>query len=331
MKRKSFHRRCHGVSLIELMIASAVSVIVIVAVLLTFVNSQHSSHRQSLTRQLQENGRHALQIIGQDIRMSGFYGLNTLHATINTAPTDALTGSAANFGCGTAAWAADIRTPLFVSSNANPFSSTCIPELTYTSATDVLVTRHVESNPVPETGIAEGHLYLYTSLTQGVTFRAEADDATNDHVLASVTEKPVQTFKLAANVYYIRPCSVMDGKKCDDGIPTLVRRKLSANSSIVEPLIEFVENMQVTLGVDTTSPADGAIDSYVSPGEVGEWSRVVAARIDILVRSPEKTSGNQNQQTIVLGDQTITPDDGFHRKVFTRTIFLRNPALPVQS
>ena len=331
----SYKKQCKGpyskgVSLIELMIASTLSILVIVTVLKVYVNSQHSSRSQSLNRQIQENGRFALQLIGEDIQMAKYYGLNIMPTTIDSSTTDGLSNT---YGCGTAGWAANFSQPIFVSNNTNPYSSSCISTFSYTTATDILVVRHTDSEPVLTSAIKENHLYLYTSLTDGASFRADEDGVINDAVSIAVTETPAETYKLSTNVYYIRPCSVLDpddSSKCsDDGIPTLVRQSLTADNTLVEPLVEYVESMQILLGIDTDSTPDYAVDRYVSADNVTDWEKVISARIYLLARSPGKVTGYDKTRKYILDDpdNPITKNDGIYRKVFAGTVFLRNPSL----
>ena len=331
---RDFHRseldlpNSKGISLIELMIASALSIVIIVAVLKVYVNAHHSSRTQALNRQIQENGRFALQLIQEDIRMAKYYGLNTMPSTIDTSDTDALITT---YGCGTAAWAANFSEPVFATNNTNPFSATCISGSSYTDATDILIVRRTDSEPVSTSAIKKKHLYLYTSLTDGASFRADENSKVNDAVARTVSQLPIETYKLSTNVYYIRPCSSMDSadsSKCSgDGIPTLVRQSLTADDTLVEPLIEYVENMQVMLGVDTDTAPDHTVDRYVSAADVSDWEKVIAARIDLLVRSPDRVTGYINTHTYKVGRELITKNDGYYRKVFSVTVFMRNPPL----
>ena len=318
--------RQKGITLIELMVASIMSIMIVSSVLSIYVNSQHSSRTQSLTRQIQENGRYAIQILGEDIRMAKYYGINVMPSTIDTSTTDALTG--VGYGCGGTTWAANVTQPIFASNNSNPYSASCIAASSYIANTDVLVVRHTESEPIVASEIIENHLYLYTSLTDGEVFRASEDGAINTQTLLNVTEFPAETYKFSTNVFYVRPCSIMNGSDCsDDGIPTLVRQSLSADGTTTEPLIEYIEDMQVVFGLDLSSPEDFTVDRYVSPADVSDWSRVISARIDLLVRSPNTVTGYTNPHTYTIGDKSVTQADGYHRKVFSGTIFLRNPSL----
>ena len=322
--------RMKGTTLIELMIASVLSIVIISGVLTLYVNSQHISRTQNYARQIQENGRFALQIMGEDVRMAQYYGINLLPSTIDTSYTSSLF-----YGCGVAGWATNVAQSVFAANNSNPYSGNCISGSNYVSTTDVLVIRHVESEPLADEEIEINHLYLYTSLTDGEIFRASADDEVNAATLTRVTETPANTYKFSSNVYYIRPCSDMsagDSTTCDSGddnIPTLVRETLTANDTVAEPLVQYVESMQLTFGVDLSSPPDFTVDRYVNAAGVSDWGKVLSTKIELMLRSPKTISGYTNDYEYEFDGQEIIFADGYHRKVFSTTLFIRNPSLDI--
>ncbi len=65
-------REQRGVSIIELMIASTISILVISSVIFAFTSTHRSYKLQSQQRQIQENGQYALEILRHDIRMAGY-------------------------------------------------------------------------------------------------------------------------------------------------------------------------------------------------------------------------------------------------------------------
>jgi type IV pilus assembly protein PilW len=318
-----------GFTLIELLISTTLSLLVLAIAMTVYANSQHSYRTQSLTRQIQENGRFALQIIGEDLRMAKYLGSNINPESIVTEP-DALSFKV----CGEAGWGSRILEPIFASNNTNPYSESCIPAANYKSSTDVLVVRRVDSEPVPTSGIRINQLYLYTSLMNGGIFLADDDGAidVDDAIGVVGSEQPVSTHKISANAYYIRPCSDagvngLCGDAADDAIPTLVREKLTANGAIAEPLVEFVESMQIRFGVDINS--DFTIDRYVDADDVSDWDMVMAVRLFVLIRSPDKVTAYVNNNKYVFGDENFEQTDGYYRKLFAETLFLRNPGMDI--
>jgi type IV pilus assembly protein PilW len=85
------------------------------------------------------------------------------------------------------------------------------------------------------------------------------------------TTAEAEVFPMQTIVYYV--------KKSSSGTSSSLYRRIfdsTVAGGTEQELIEGVENLQVSYGVDTTSPADGVIDSYVTADGVGNWSSVVA-------------------------------------------------------
>jgi type IV pilus assembly protein PilW len=106
------------------------------------------------------------------------------------------------------------------------------------------------------------------------------------------------------------------------GIPSLCTR--TAQSTAQACLVSGVESLQLELGVDTSG--DGIPDEFVS-GAVSplaggvDVATVVSMRVHLLVRSPELARNfPAESRTWVLGDQTITTNDQYYRRVFTATV-----------
>uniref|UniRef100_UPI0037C74043 PilW family protein n=1 Tax=Mycolicibacterium sp. TaxID=2320850 RepID=UPI0037C74043 len=136
-------------------------------------------------------------------------------------------------------------------------------------------------------------------------------------------------------VYYVRA-----GSRA--GSMSLYRRVFDGDDAVTaadgsnpdeQELIEDVENLQVTYGVDTDNNPDGTrnfnIESYVRADEVTDWSRVIAVRMSLLLRSRDPLrdpdavvadSASVNNVAITLP----TTGDKFDRRVFTTTVALRN-------
>jgi len=71
MKNKSFQT---GLSLIEIMISLLIGAFLLGGVLQIFIGSKQTYRMQENLSRLQENGRFALDFIGRDLRMAGYWG-----------------------------------------------------------------------------------------------------------------------------------------------------------------------------------------------------------------------------------------------------------------
>jgi type IV pilus assembly protein PilW len=126
-------------------------------------------------------------------------------------------------------------------------------------------------------------------------------------------------------VYYV--------KRSSSGTSTsLYRRVLDGAQTDValqeQELIEGVESMQIRYGVDTDTELDGLINGeYVTADEVTQWSRVIAVRISLLMRSLTPIESSMALPSARVNGLTVTfPTTGqqFDRRVFTTTVSLRN-------
>ena len=120
-----------------------------------------------------------------------------------------------------------------------------------------------------------------------------------------------------------------------DDIPSLFRRTYlgGAVPAIVNiELIEGVEDMQITYGVDTVGdglpnayiPANG-ISGVVNLTTIPGWQNVVAVRIGLMFSSPQQTGTDVDVLVRnVNGNNFTPPGDRKRRRVFSMTIDIRN-------
>lgn len=128
------------------------------------------------------------------------------------------------------------------------------------------------------------------------------------------------------------------------GEPALYQQRLvvsgTSAATIAEELVEGVEDMQITYGVDTDSSDDGTpavlntkvylrADQMTNanvPGWANDserWGRVVSVRISLLMRTPQN-GVVPSPQTYTFNGVTVTPTDRRLRKVFTHVVKVRN-------
>ena len=146
------------------------------------------------------------------------------------------------------------------------------------------------------------------------------------------TTAGAEVFPMQTIAYYVKQSSSGTGT-------SLYRRVFDGDNAngLEQELIEGVENMQVRYGVDTTAPdPDGIVDLYVNAkgatgtatDSVTDWSRVVAVRMSLLMRSATPIeAGTSVAATGVVGGVTVTyPTTGskYDRRVFTTTVAVRN-------
>ena len=73
-ENRMIYSQQQGFSLIEIMIALLISVFLLLGVIQTFINAQTTYRLQESMSRMQESGSLALEIIGRDLRTTGYWG-----------------------------------------------------------------------------------------------------------------------------------------------------------------------------------------------------------------------------------------------------------------
>lgn len=331
-------RRQAGLSLIELMISITIGLVILIAVALVFVNASSTrTELERISRQI-ENGRYAIDLLTDDLRLAGFYGeLDASQITPTTLPADPCSLDVAD-------WNAAI--PVHVQGYDNPLATpgTCA-FANVRPGTDILVVRRaraciagVGACPAAQNGAP----YIQVSLC--------ASDVTDRHRLGvqgaaafSFTKKDC-TAPADKRQYYVHAYFISNDNGAGQDIPTLMRLELDrvggAPGWRTAPLVEGIEEFNLEYGID--QDGDGAPDAYTADpsdfpvgGCVGDcprdnWTNVVTVRMFVLARNLEATAGYTDTKTYVLGvdkngaDVTFTPADGFRRHVYSGLVRIAN-------
>lgn len=302
-----------GFSLVELMVAVTLGFIVVAAVGYLYIGSRQSFRNTENMSRMQESARYALDTMARDIRMAGSLGCTSLieGAPNFVAPAPALTNANAVVGG---------------DAGANPPG---VPAATVP---------RVAGDALSVWG-AQGSSVMLASLTAGANpYAFKAGD-----ILAVVTCRPaadappVGTLRSAPADLTTLPGAPADEVMEFDrfayyigsnpaGIRALYRN--SVNDGVAE-LVEGVEDMQIMYGVDTTAVPDRVADVYQTAGAVADWTRVVSARISLLMASPDNNLTAEAQTYRFDTDDDGTPDDvvaGDRRiyQTFSTTVGIRN-------
>lgn len=283
-------RNCEGISVIELMIALALGVIILLGLVSMASNSsQTDAEVTRMARQL-DNARYALEVLNDSIGHAGFYGyfveLNPV-----ASGTDLPVGTDDS-----SIWApceSDIgkfddsiyfnqvmSLPVQGYQGAASSPLSCIDDDDYQPLTDVVMIRRFSSQAeawgdIPKVSDDEKkRIWVQTVMGEGPLFEKGEDsddfsEAEGGYVdkITGLTEMPAR--RLIIEIYFISPCNRFESgqTKCtadaDDGdpVPTLKRMSLNISDSdptkafLVEPIAEGIENMQLEYGLDTTDPA----------------------------------------------------------------------------
>lgn len=308
-----------GLSLVELMIAVALGLMILSGVLAIFANSNRiRGEIEKSSRQI-ENGRYAMQLLKNDLQAAGYLG--------EYVPPNAAPGVLPDI-CATDAASIEAGMRFHVQGNDNYLGGlACLQDVK--DNTDVLVVRHAaacsSANPL-EAGcddIVAGAPYLQTSgcATDGISYKLSKD--TGELTLRKVgCTNSANIRRFRTHIYFIANNNIGS-----DGVPTLKRAELGAGQFVIVPLVEGIENMQITYGIDNTN--DGVPDDTytTAPTTVADWWNTMAVKVDLLSRNESTSTGYTDQKTYTLGDNTFGPyNDGYRRHVYSAATKLENPA-----
>jgi len=164
---------------------------------------------------------------------------------------------------------------------------------------------------------SKARVFSVASIAGATLTVAGADFAAAEYPVGATEVFPMQTV-----AYYV--------KRSSSGTTTsLYRRTFDGNAAggVEQELIEGVETIQLRYGRDTNTPADGLIDEYVTAQAVSDWSKVVAVRMSLVLRSAGTVDADTPVRTAdSVNGVTVTYPTGarYDRRVFTTTVAIRN-------
>lgn len=341
-----------GFSIVELMVAMAISLVLFAGAIGIYLSSKSTFVDNDRLSRLQDAGRIALDLVVRDIRNAGYHGcvrldagrffnvLNGGDASMmfdhrfavtgwdhagglwatggNGAPYSALMDPAAAPGNDMLA----IRGPFRPNANLRLDAGTTAPTQNLTIvlpaaglapvAGDVMMVTDCEYTAVFQvTGYAAGSIAHAASTPPAFT------PGNVSGSLEAAFTNAGQVLPLRSTIYYVRDSGTGSG-------PALWRR---AGAAAPEELIEGVERLQFTFGVDAND--DGIADRYENARLVTDWRQVATVRIAMLIRTPteEGTMVDTTTHTL-LDDPVFDPaDDRRQRALFETTVSLRNRVL----
>jgi len=274
--------RTAGFSLIELMIAMTIGLLLLSGLAMIFVNSSDSNRELQKTAQQIENGRYAVEIISQDLRLAGFYGHLHDISSITvpaTVPPDPCEDSDTNELLKSLRYPVQgYRGTIHATTPASNTDPTGLPAActgafltaaNLKNGSDVLVIRRADTNALLTTETATSNvLFVQASATQAeiqlgngaVIGNNKADGATSALYLTNgaTPAPPAPMRRLRVHIYFVAPCSIgsaangaCTGAAGEDTIPTLKRLELTASGTFtIVPLVEGIEFLKVEYGVD---------------------------------------------------------------------------------
>jgi len=322
-------RQYGGFSLVELMVALAVSLTVVAVACRIFIATGHGYRLQDSLARLQENGRYVMETLATDLRRAGYRGgIGDPDRIEDHTPSGNARGyrvARDDGSCTGPNWAVEVGYRVFGKDDTHR-RYTCL--LTGgTPVGDILVVRYMAPWQIgggTTPSFQPEHYYLRSSVFGGKLFRG-ADQAAHP-----VGGAPLRVAELVARAYYIHtPAGGDSACTGNAGVPALYRTELVNGRLRATEIARGVEQLQVRYGIDTD--ADGTVDHYVDAplaGDTFAWRRVSAVRFWILLRAACPETGYTDRRRYRLGNIVLAPADGYRRALYAQTVALRNRDTP---
>ncbi|MDH5649151.1 MAG: PilW family protein [Gammaproteobacteria bacterium] len=326
---KTNHTKQLGMSLIEMMIAMTLGLLLIAMVISVFLTSNRNYTQDDTFARLQESGRFAIDRLSSELAMAHFWG-GMLNPTTNLVDN---TGVAAANKCNTTFDATD---PILIIDEATATevntAHTCIAASSVSGiGADMLVIKRVSGTNkkdrlpnVPD----DNKMMLYTD-SNGKNGQLKLYD-NSDYAGTGPSASEAGAWEFSPRIFFI--ClQELDDTDNLVGLtaPALCVAEWSQFKSKIRPrvYVEGIEDFQVTFGIDSDS--DGIPDQYVAEPTSTQMISAVTATIKVLARSSNTVPGYVNEKSYDLGKSTgvpYKPNDGYYRRVFSKTVMLRNTA-----
>lgn len=351
-------RHAAGFSLVELMVAIAISLVVVMALVSMMVQSNRARNEIQLANEQIENGRYALVTLSDDLQLAGYlshFNIADAGMTIPAAKPDA---------CATALATLRDSMILHVQGYNNTAALSCISDRK--ANTDVLVIRRVSTcvRDSADCPAIAGAVYFQASTCAPATGGTELSslDPTEWYRMDTNTANLNRRRKVVGGCanfapmrqYFTRIYYIADNFQAGDGIPTLMRVDLGVNGGGAVafgnpiPISSGIENLQFEYGIDASGDGmpDIAPDGFAADPDIfartggpyadcaenpdctRNWRDVMAVKIFLLARNTQGTPGYSDSKTYNMGNGvTVGPfNNGFKRHAYQTVVRLNNPA-----
>ncbi|MEP1471490.1 MAG: PilW family protein [Halieaceae bacterium] len=320
------HFQC-GLSLIELMVALALGVVLMLGAATLFVQNKVSYLQDEELARIQESGRYAIRYVTRQLSMGGFYGGLLRASDIDNGifdPNDPST-------CFTYMFEAeksfehinDVTSDAGTETGAgaNNDHSVCIDAADSVQVnTDILIVRRSKDSITVDQGVPSANATDKVPYIRVRDYNVEVSFE-NDIESGDVTSD-LDLWEYYPEIIWVRDYAENAG----DNLPTLCRKRLSTTTANavapVECLVQGVEEMHVEFGLD--SDLDYTVERYEQFPTEAELTTAITARVYLLMRSPDEVVGYTNDKTYIMGSRTVTKNDSYYRRLFQSTVTLRN-------
>jgi len=334
-----------GWTLVELLVAMALGLLIVAGIGQIYLAAKRSYDIQNSIAQLQEVGRYTTEVITQDIRRAGYWGLmnlNTVDLAADSAgkifPTNDVSpaGTCPN---GNTDWGRMITRKVF-GLDDTALGYDCLA--THWKRGDILTVRYADPSPV--TTFDPDALYVHTApLEASLVFGNPANCQSSasppgctflDYVDDTSFPPAAYSYRVVAHAYYVADSSTATqcGVASAPALPALAQETLSSGASspgfpVKSELVTGVEQLQFQYGVDTDLDAARSVNQYMNADTVtatNNWNNVRSVRFWVLIRGDCPEAGYTDNSTYNMGNFPYPVNDSFRRTLYTSTVALRN-------
>lgn len=330
-----------GVGLVEIMVALAIGAFMMAGIVSLFVWVSQTRVELDKTSEQIENGRYAIQVLSDDLRLAGFYGSSQVIASTYAVPDPCSTAATlSDLGLQYDTATASATLPVPVSGyKSGALLPTCLTNSV--SGGESLVIHRVGTTSIVATSASSGTPYVQMSACQSdsqpMLFGKGAASIFTLRQKDCATVSTVWPY--AVHTYYVSACDICSP---NDGVPTLKMAELVGGNIQVTPLVEGIEDIHFEYGLDLDG--NGAPDCFsddptqdAAPVATGcsvgwsavdaeNWANVTAVRVYLLARSIEPTPSWTDTRTYDLGRTSRSGpfNDHFKRQVYSTVVPMPN-------
>jgi type IV pilus assembly protein PilW len=337
-------RRQEGMGLVELLVWTAISMLIISVIGVVYGNTKQLSRVNDTVSRLQENGRFVVYMLDHDIRMAGFRGCNGNDATVgyNSVLSSAaypyqFNVAIAGYRGASGAWSPALPTDISALTPA-PLSGTDVVTVRFIDGTGIPLTAAMATSSddiqvAPASALATGDVLLIADCTAFTIFNASNFNLGNGTLkhdtggstlpgntikdLGNAFRTDASVYRLVTRTYFVAPSVRKPGTNA------LWSNSVPGYDGLPQPeeMVEGVEGLSLYYGEDLDG--DKAANRYVTANAVGTWGNVVSVKAQLLLATV-KDNITTSPQAYTFNSVTTTPTDKRLRTVLSSVITVRN-------
>jgi type IV pilus assembly protein PilW len=333
--------RSKGLSLVELMVALALSLVIGAAVMQMFLSSKTTYRVQDAMSRLQENGRFAVSLLAAESRMAGYMGCGNIEEiNINVIaspppldasnPLGAVMGGANNVAASNT-WNASAGTDVLIIRKASNIGLHLTGNMAVDNANIQVVDNRLGLKAEDTLFIADcmsADIFRATSVAAsgGKTTVAHANNLNTSNRLSKAYGTDAEVMAFEEITFFVRDTARVSA----DGTPVralwMQRRFANRSDTSANPaeLVDGVEDFQVEYGIKTGN--NPVASEYRTANNVTNWSQVVSVRFKLLLRSTDSNVVAKTGEAVqsINFNGTAVAADGRLRQAFGSVVAIRN-------